>query len=105
MHPMRDASPRPTATDMRKIASLVYSRSGIALRPDVKEAMVVARLQKRLRSGGFKRFADYLRHVEQDRTGTELTTLLDALILSIGLLTVSRVVSSTRSHLVSAMRP
>jgi chemotaxis protein methyltransferase CheR len=64
---------------MRKIAGLVYSRSGIALRPDVKEAMVVARLQKRLRTGGFSRFADYLRHVEQDRTGTELTALLDAL--------------------------
>jgi chemotaxis protein methyltransferase CheR len=76
---MRDSSPRPTATDMRRIASLVYSRSGIALRPDVKEAMVVARLQKRLRTGGFARFADYLRHVEQDRTGTELTALLDAL--------------------------
>jgi chemotaxis protein methyltransferase CheR len=79
MDQMRDASPRPTATDMRRIASLVYARSGIALRPDVKEAMVVARLQKRLRTGGFARFADYLRHVEQDRTGTELTALLDAL--------------------------
>jgi chemotaxis protein methyltransferase CheR len=79
MRHMRDASPRPTATDMRRIASLVYSRSGIALRPDVKEAMVVARLQKRLRTGGFARFADYLRHVEQDRTGMELTALLDAL--------------------------
>jgi chemotaxis protein methyltransferase CheR len=76
---MADGSPRPTATDMRKIAGLVYARSGIALRPDVKEAMVVARLQKRLRTGGFERFADYLRHVEQDRTGTELTALLDAL--------------------------
>ena len=76
---MRDGSPRPTATDMRKIASLVYSRSGIALRPDVKEAMVVARLQKRLRTGGFARFADYIRHVEQDRSGAELTALLDAL--------------------------
>jgi chemotaxis protein methyltransferase CheR len=64
---------------MRRIASLVYSRSGISLRPDVKEAMVVARLQKRLRTGGFARFADYLQHVEQDRTGTELTALLDAL--------------------------
>jgi chemotaxis protein methyltransferase CheR len=79
MPQMRDASPRPTATDMRRIASLVYARSGIALRPDVKEAMVVARLQRRLRTGGFARFADYLRHVEQDRTGTELTALLDAL--------------------------
>lgn len=77
---MTDASsPRPTASDMRKIASLVYARSGIALRPDVKEAMVVARLQKRLRHGGFKRFSDYLRLVEQDRTGVELMALLDAL--------------------------
>jgi chemotaxis protein methyltransferase CheR len=76
---MTDASPRPTASDMRRIATLVYDRSGIALRPDVKEAMVVARLQKRLRTGGFSRFADYLRHVEEDRTGVELTALLDAL--------------------------
>jgi chemotaxis protein methyltransferase CheR len=76
---MSDVSPRPTATDMRRIAALVYDRSGIALRPDVKEAMVVARLQRRLRTGGFSRFADYLRHVEDDRTGVELTALLDAL--------------------------
>jgi chemotaxis protein methyltransferase CheR len=64
---------------MRRIAHLVYARSGISLRPDVKEAMVVARLQKRLRTGGFVRFADYLRQVEEDRTGVELTALLDAL--------------------------
>jgi chemotaxis protein methyltransferase CheR len=73
------ARPRITRSDMEKIAGLVYANSGIALKPDVKEAMVVARLQKRLRKGGFDSFADYLQHVEGDASGRELQVLIDAL--------------------------
>src|SRR5262245_32248636 len=71
--------PRITRGDMEKIAGLVYANSGIALKPEVKEAMVVARLQKRLRKGGFDTFTDYLQHVECDRSGRELQVLIDAL--------------------------
>ena len=71
--------PRITRGDMEKIAGLVYENSGIALKPEIKEAMVVARLQKRLRSGGFETFSDYLHHVETDRSGEELRVLIDAL--------------------------
>src|SRR5262249_2354712 len=41
--------------------------------------MVVARLQKRLRTGGFDTFTDYLHHVEADRSGAELRVMIDAL--------------------------
>lgn len=71
--------PRITRGDMERISGLVYANSGIALRPDIKEAMVVARLQKRLRSGGFDTFAEYLHHVEGDRSGAELQVMIDAL--------------------------
>ncbi len=76
---LRDGRPRITPSDMRTISRLVYRTSGIALRPDTKQAMVVARLQKRLRLNGFTTFADYLRFVERDRSGEELTALIDAI--------------------------
>jgi chemotaxis protein methyltransferase CheR len=71
--------PRITRDDMEKIAGLVYANSGIALRPELKEAMVVARLQRRLRNCGFETFTDYLEHVEGDQSGGELRLLVDAL--------------------------
>jgi chemotaxis protein methyltransferase CheR len=40
---------------------------------------VLARLQKRLRAGGFASFSDYLAHVESDASGDELVGLLDAI--------------------------
>src|SRR5690349_10850043 len=74
-----EGAPRITPADTERIARLVYANSGIALRPDMKQAMIVARLQKRLRQGRFTTFADYLRFVEHDRSGAELKSLLDAL--------------------------
>lgn len=78
---MPTALSRPLITrgDMEKIAGLVYAKSGISLRPDLKEAMVVARLQRRLRTCGFETFTDYLDHVEGDHSGSELQVLLNAL--------------------------
>lgn len=67
-----------TVGEMRKISALVYAKSGICLR-DTKRALVMARLQKRLRNGGFASFADYLHHLERDRSGAELTAVLDAI--------------------------
>ncbi len=64
--------------ELRAIAQLVYEKSGITLSP-AKHALVSARLQKRVRQGGFTSFTDYLDHVAQDATGHELTELLDAI--------------------------
>jgi chemotaxis protein methyltransferase CheR len=74
-----EGGPRITQADAERISRLVYTNSGIALRPDVKQTMIVARLQKRLRQGRFASFADYLQFVERDRSGAELKHLLDAL--------------------------
>ncbi len=56
----------------------MYERSGITLHSG-KRALVLARLQKRLRSGGFGSFKDYLGYVESDTSGAEVTALLDAI--------------------------
>ena len=64
--------------EMDRIVRLVYERSGITLHRG-KRALVVARLHKMLKAGGFTSFSDYVRHVEGDRTGHELSVLLDAM--------------------------
>ncbi len=64
--------------ELRAIAQLVYQKSGITLSP-AKHALVSARLQKRLRHGGFRSFGAYLDHVAGDPSGQELTELLDAI--------------------------
>jgi chemotaxis protein methyltransferase CheR len=64
--------------DLRTIVRLVYERSGITLH-DGKRALVAARLQKRVRTGGFQSYGDYIRHVEMDGSGEELVQLLDAI--------------------------
>jgi len=64
--------------DLARIVRLVYERSGITLHTG-KRALVLARLQKRLRASGFTNFRDYLRHVESDPSGVEVTALLDAI--------------------------
>jgi chemotaxis protein methyltransferase CheR len=64
--------------DLARIVRLVYERSGITLHSG-KRALVLARLQKRLRAGGFSSFRDYLSHVESDASGAEVTALLDAI--------------------------
>jgi chemotaxis protein methyltransferase CheR len=56
----------------------VYRKSGIALHSG-KRALVTARLQKRVKQGGFANFAEYLEHVKADSSGDELTALLDAI--------------------------
>ncbi len=67
-------SDRELATVMR----LVYTKSGITLHKG-KRALVTARLQKLLKQGGFATFRDYLRHLQADATGRELTAMLDAI--------------------------
>jgi chemotaxis protein methyltransferase CheR len=67
-----------TEREMDRIVRLVYERSGITLHQG-KRALVVARLHKTLKAGGFRSFSDYVRHVETDRTGQELSALIDAI--------------------------
>jgi len=64
--------------DLSTIRRLVYEKSGIMLH-EGKGALVMARLQKRLRAGGFRSFRQYIRHVQGDETGDELTALIDAI--------------------------
>jgi chemotaxis protein methyltransferase CheR len=64
--------------DLAAIISLVYRKSGITLH-EGKRALVLARLQKRLRATGARTFADYLKLVERDQSGDELVMLLDAI--------------------------
>ena len=74
----RDAEIALTDRELDHIVRLVYERSGIALHRG-KRALVVARLHKVLKAGGFTSFADYTQHVESDHTGHELSVLLDAI--------------------------
>ena len=71
-------APDPSDRDLEAITRLVYEKSGIALHAG-KRALVTARLQKRVKQGGFATFAQYLKHVLGDTSGDELTTLLDAI--------------------------
>jgi chemotaxis protein methyltransferase CheR len=64
--------------DLRTIVRIVYDKSGITL-SDAKRPLIVARLQRRLRVGRFASFKDYVRFVEQETSGEELTALLDAI--------------------------
>jgi len=64
--------------EMDRIVRLVYERSGITLHQG-KRALVVARLGKMLKSGGFRSFSDYVRHVETDPSGQQLSVLIDAI--------------------------
>ena len=63
---------------MDRIVRLVYERSGITLHQG-KRALIVARLHRLLKAGGFTSFSQYVRHVETDHTGHQLSVLLDAI--------------------------
>ena len=61
-----------------EIRQLARRTFGLDLRPG-KEDLVAARLRKLLRSGGFRTFQEYYRHVREDRSGEALTRMVDAL--------------------------
>jgi chemotaxis protein methyltransferase CheR len=73
-----DIGERLTDRELNAIVRLVYDRSGITLHAG-KKALIVARLQKRVRAGGFASFSEYLEAVERDSSGAELGALLDAI--------------------------
>ncbi len=67
-----------TATEFKQISDLAYQRFGLDLKRG-KEALVAARLGKKLRKLGFNTFAEYHRHMLADSTGDALIELIDAL--------------------------
>lgn len=65
-----------TEEEFHLISSLVYDKFGINL-GEHKRSLVIERLQKVLRQGGFSSFTEYYYHVVQDATGHALLTLID----------------------------
>lgn len=57
---------------------VVYEKSGITLGPS-KEALVAARVGKRMRSLGMEDYRQYLQYVLEDRSGDETVQLLNAI--------------------------
>src|SRR5438270_6104174 len=76
--PPPGAIPLLTDRDMATIVRLVYDKSGISLHTG-KRALVTARLQKLLRRSGVATFREYIRFLEADKSGSELTAMLDAI--------------------------
>jgi len=64
--------------EFRQIRELAHQRFGLDLKQG-KEALVAARLGKRLRQRGFQSFSQYYQHVVADRTGEALMELIDSL--------------------------
>jgi chemotaxis protein methyltransferase CheR len=61
-----------------QIRKIVYDKSGIYLN-ESKDALVRARISKRMRKLHLSDFSDYLRRVVEDKTGEEIQNLLDAI--------------------------
>ncbi len=62
----------------KAIQKIVYTRSGIVLN-DKKEALVSGRIAKRLRALNLPNYRSYLDYLTADKTGEELTQMLDAI--------------------------
>jgi chemotaxis protein methyltransferase CheR len=60
-----------------RFRDVVYDLSGIAL-GEKKQALLAARLGKRMRALGIGDYEEYLLRLEEDETGEELRSLLDA---------------------------
>lgn len=67
-----------TENQFQKICNLVYDTSGIKLKRG-KEALVRARLMKRLRALGIRNITGYLKLIESQSGGTELDSLIDVM--------------------------
>lgn len=64
--------------ELAQISNLVRTKAGIALTP-AKRPLIIARLQKRLRHLQLRSYAEYMKVLESDTSGEELTSFLDAL--------------------------
>jgi chemotaxis protein methyltransferase CheR len=70
--------PEVSDRDLAAIVRMVYEKSGITLHAG-KRGLVSARLQQRLRHRGVATFREYVKLVQDDVTGEELTAMLDAI--------------------------
>jgi chemotaxis protein methyltransferase CheR len=61
-----------------QLCAIAYREAGIHLKAG-KEALVAARVAKRLRALGLASEREYLRHLESDGSGEELVSFLDAI--------------------------
>ena len=64
--------------ELAQISDLVRVKAGITLTA-AKRPLIIARLQKRLRHLKLTSYADYMKVLETDASGEELTSFLDAL--------------------------
>ncbi len=64
--------------ELAQISALVRTKAGITLTP-AKRPLIIARLQKRLRRLKLSSYGDYMKVLEADTSGEELTSFLDAL--------------------------
>jgi chemotaxis protein methyltransferase CheR len=74
----RPANETLSQREFNQVAELAYRTCGIDLK-NGKQALVQARLGKKIRQGKFGAFKQYYEHVVADTTGEELIALLDAL--------------------------
>lgn len=65
-----------TTREFQLISKLVYSRFGINLGEN-KRTLIIERLQKAVRGGGFTSFKEYYDYVVSDPTGAGLLNLID----------------------------
>jgi chemotaxis protein methyltransferase CheR len=65
-----------------KFRQVVYRETGISLGPS-KEALVAARVGKRLRALGIDDYETYLEQVESDASGEEMTQLVDSICTNV----------------------
>lgn len=70
------------AKTFQRFADLVYKKSGIKLGPQ-KEALVQARVRKRMRVLNLTSYKDYLALVENDGSGHEIIELLNAIATNV----------------------
>jgi chemotaxis protein methyltransferase CheR len=70
--------PELSDRDLAIIVGIVYEKSGITLHAG-KRALVSARLQKRMRQIGAASFREYVKWVQADGSGDELTAMIDAI--------------------------
>jgi chemotaxis protein methyltransferase CheR len=76
--PARTTGATLAPREFEQISQLAYERFGLDLKRG-KEALVAARLGKKLRQRGFESFGQYYQHVVADATGEALIELIDAL--------------------------
>jgi chemotaxis protein methyltransferase CheR len=62
----------------QRFAALAYEKAGISIKPG-KEALVAARVAKRLRALAIPDAEGYLRYLEEDSSGEELVRFLDVI--------------------------